>query len=140
MIACFSPNAAPLRFRQTSPHFLAEPLSRSADAVHRRGSRLKVSIADLKFDWPFAKRPLASAFLAAAPGQENGVSVIMVKCPNTGRELSTGIETDQAGFDRLPRMLTYSRCPLCRLEHAWWKREAWLAESDSSEAATDTAA
>ena len=70
---------------------------------------------------------------------ENGVSVIMVKCPNTGRELSTGIETDRAGFDRLPRLLTYSRCPLCRLEHAWWKREAWLAESDPFEA-TDTAA
>ena len=28
------------------------------------------------------------------------------------------IETDRAGFDRLPRLLTYSRCPLCRLEHA----------------------
>jgi len=68
------------------------------------------------------------------------VSVIMVKCPNTGRELSTGIETDQAGFDRLPRLLTYSRCPLCRLEHAWWKREAWLAESEPIEATTDTAA
>ncbi len=68
------------------------------------------------------------------------MSVIMVKCPNTGRELSTGIETDQAGFDRLPRMLTYSRCPLCRLEHGWWKSEAWLAESESSETATDTAA
>ena len=72
--------------------------------------------------------------------QENGVGVIMVKCPNTGRELSTGIETDQAGFAGLPRLLTYSRCPLCRLEHAWWKREAWLAEGEPTESITDTAA
>jgi len=37
-------------------------------------------------------------------------------------------------------LLTYSRCPLCRLEHAWWKGEAWLAEGEPNEAATDTAA
>ena len=67
------------------------------------------------------------------------MSVIMVKCPNTGRALSTGIETDRVGFDRLPNLLTYSLCPLCRLEHGWWKREAWLEEFDASEA-TDTAA
>ena len=68
------------------------------------------------------------------------MGVIMVKCPNTGRELSTGIETDEAGFARLPRLLTYSLCPLCRLEHAWWKREAWLADGETSEAIIDTAA
>jgi hypothetical protein len=63
------------------------------------------------------------------------VSVIMVKCPNTGRELSTGIETDRTGFDRLPSLLTYSRCPLCRLEHGWWKHEAWLADGERADTA-----
>jgi hypothetical protein len=70
--------------------------------------------------------------------QENGLSVIMVKCPNTGRELSTGIDTDRAGFERLPDLLTYSLCPLCRLEHAWWKAEAWLEDFEAE--ATETAA
>ena len=63
------------------------------------------------------------------------MGVIMVKCPNTGRELSTGVETDRGGFDRLPDLLTYSRCPLCRLEHGWWKHEAWLADSEPADTA-----
>jgi hypothetical protein len=54
------------------------------------------------------------------------MSAIMVKCPNTAQFISTGIETDPQSFRSLPDVLAYSRCPLCGLEHAWWKREAVL--------------
>src|ERR1700674_3339698 len=70
MMACFSPKRSPLCFRQQWPHFLAEPLSRSSGPLtvsveNRSGGprpvrSLKVSTPDLRFDWPFARPPLAS--------------------------------------------------------------------------------
>jgi hypothetical protein len=56
------------------------------------------------------------------------MGVVTIRCPNTGRDISTGIDTDQASFDRLPDVLSHSRCPMCGLEHSWWKREARLVE------------
>jgi hypothetical protein len=56
------------------------------------------------------------------------MGVLMIRCPNTGRDISTGIETDAASFSQVGDVLAHSRCPLCGLEHAWWKREAWLSE------------
>ena len=53
-------------------------------------------------------------------------SVVMVRCPTTGRELSTGVEMDAATFERLPDIHSQIKCPLCRLDHNWSTREAWL--------------
>lgn len=55
----------------------------------------------------------------------NQVSVLMVRCPNTGRELSTGIEMDAATFDQLPDIRSHLKCPACGLDHLWSVREAW---------------
>ena len=38
------------------------------------------------------------------------VSVLMFRCPNTGRELSTGIEMDAATFERLPDIRSQIKC------------------------------
>ena len=53
-------------------------------------------------------------------------SVVMVRCPTTGRELSTGVEMDAATFERLPDIHSQIKCPVCRLDHNWSTREAWL--------------
>jgi hypothetical protein len=53
-------------------------------------------------------------------------SVVMVRCPNTGRELSTGIEMDAATFEQLPEIRSQIICPLCKLNHIWSTRQAWL--------------
>jgi hypothetical protein len=53
-------------------------------------------------------------------------SVVMVRCPTTGRELSTGVEMDAATFERLPDIRSQIKCPVCRLDHNWSTREAWL--------------
>jgi len=63
------------------------------------------------------------------------MNVLMIRCPNTGRSVSTGIETDEHSFSRIPDVLAHTRCPVCGLDHAWWKREAWLADSPGSDAA-----
>ena len=53
-------------------------------------------------------------------------SVVMVRCPATGRELSTGVEMDAATFERLPDIRSRMRCPVCSLDHDWSTRDAWL--------------
>ena len=68
------------------------------------------------------------------------MSILMIRCPNTGQEISTGMETDARSFRQLPNVLTHSRCPACGLEHPWWKREAWLEDDDSVFVPADTAA
>ena len=62
---------------------------------------------------------------------ENHLGTVTIKCPSTGDQVSTGIETDRASFDLLPDVLSHSRCPVCGLEHAWWTREAMLAEPEA---------
>jgi hypothetical protein len=54
------------------------------------------------------------------------MGVIMIRCPHTGLPVSTGIETDDKTFESLPDSLGLAQCPVCRLKHTWWKREAWL--------------
>jgi hypothetical protein len=60
------------------------------------------------------------------------LSVLMVRCPKTGRELSTGIEMDASTFEQLPDIRLHVECPVCRLEHAWSTRDAWLGNSPPS--------
>jgi len=55
------------------------------------------------------------------------MSSVMIKCPKTGRPVSTGIETEPAVFRKLPRVASRMRCPACGEEHAWSVGSAWLA-------------
>jgi predicted RNA-binding Zn-ribbon protein involved in translation (DUF1610 family) len=55
------------------------------------------------------------------------VSLVTFQCPNTGNDVSTGIETDVFTFTLLPDVVIYSLCPACGVEHAWRKRNAKLA-------------
>ena len=52
--------------------------------------------------------------------------VVMVRCPATSRELSTGVEMDAATFERLPDIRSRMSCPVCNLDHDWSTRDAWL--------------
>jgi hypothetical protein len=55
------------------------------------------------------------------------MGVIMLKCPHTAREFSTGILIDQESFQKLPKVPTRAHCPHCGLTHVWWPREArWV--------------
>jgi hypothetical protein len=56
------------------------------------------------------------------------VSALMIKCPQTGLPVYTGIETDQISLNNAPDVPMQARCPACGGEHVWWKREAWLQE------------
>jgi hypothetical protein len=57
------------------------------------------------------------------------MGVLMLKCPTTGREFSTGIHVEEDSFKRLPDTVTKARCPHCDLSHSWWTHEARLADT-----------
>jgi hypothetical protein len=57
------------------------------------------------------------------------MGVLLVSCPETGREFSTGIQLDEATFRMLTAALSTAYCPYCRAEHRWSPREARLVEA-----------
>jgi hypothetical protein len=56
--------------------------------------------------------------------------IVMIRCPRTGQDVATGIETDDdESFHNLPDIIAYTHCPHCGIDHAWWPDEAWLTDS-----------
>jgi hypothetical protein len=55
--------------------------------------------------------------------------VILIECPNGGREFSTGIFIDNASFDVLRDVTARALCPYSGREHEWRKSDARLAEA-----------
>ena len=55
------------------------------------------------------------------------MSSVMITCPNTGRPVSTAIETEPSVFRKLPKINARMVCPACGQEHVWAMSSAWLA-------------
>ncbi len=60
------------------------------------------------------------------------MGVLLILCPGTGREFSTGIQLDEVTFRMLTGTLSTAYCPYCRAEHRWTPREARFVESISA--------
>jgi hypothetical protein len=60
------------------------------------------------------------------------MGMVMVKCPQTGRAIPTGIKTDRESFRRSPVFFARTRCPICHTDHAWFAPEAWVDEPSAS--------
>jgi hypothetical protein len=54
---------------------------------------------------------------------------VMIKCPDTGCDISTGIVADRASFHATPVFFARAFCPVCEAEHEWFAREAWVCDS-----------
>jgi hypothetical protein len=55
------------------------------------------------------------------------MGVLMLTCPNTNREFSTGINLDKDSLEKLPDVAGQTLCPHCGEVHVWWPREArWV--------------
>ena len=67
------------------------------------------------------------------------MAMLTIKCPRTGKDVSTGIDIDPDSYEKTPDTLAYTRCPHCGLEHAWWHRDAWLAEEGGRQRASKLA-
>jgi hypothetical protein len=53
---------------------------------------------------------------------------IMINCPATGRAISTGMRADRSTFSRTPVFIARAFCPLCRADHEWFAKDAWVQE------------
>jgi hypothetical protein len=58
------------------------------------------------------------------------MGTVMIKCPDTGRDIATGIVTDRASFAATPVFFGRVFCPICRVEHEWFAKEAWVCDGD----------
>jgi len=55
------------------------------------------------------------------------MSLVMIRCPTTGRAVSTAIETEPSVFRKLPKDAARMHCPACGQDHVWTVSSAWLA-------------
>jgi hypothetical protein len=63
--------------------------------------------------------------------------MLMIRCPATGRVISTGYAADPVRFRNLPEFYSVTYCPACRAEHHWFSRDAWIgAKCEPQEGAT----
>jgi hypothetical protein len=82
------------------------------------------------------RRNPADRFLASKKQQkpnpgEAHMGMVMVKCPQSGHAIPTGIKTDRESFRRSPVFFGRTHCPICHTDHAWFVREAWVDEPNA---------
>ncbi|MGH7831857.1 MAG: hypothetical protein ACREP8_16970 [Candidatus Binatia bacterium] len=58
------------------------------------------------------------------------MGVITILCPNTGRQVSTGIKLSRAHFERMRGTSFTLTCWACGGEHVWSKRWASLSDDE----------
>jgi len=68
---------------------------------------------------------------ATDPMEEALMGRVMIACPVTRREISTGIEADPSTFNATPVFFADTYCPFCRSVHQWFAKDAWVCEPDS---------
>ena len=56
------------------------------------------------------------------------MGVVMVKCPDTGRIISTGMVADRQSFNAMPVFFARVHCPICKKQHEWFARQAWVTD------------
>jgi hypothetical protein len=53
---------------------------------------------------------------------------LVIQCPETGRQISTGYEADPATFQQMPVFFSVTYCPICRTDHQWFARDARVVD------------
>ena len=56
------------------------------------------------------------------------MGVVMIKCPSTGHAIPTGMKADRKSFRSSPVFFARTFCLICRTNHEWFAREAWVHE------------
>ena len=56
------------------------------------------------------------------------MGIVMIKCPQTGREIPTGIKADREGFRCSAVFFARTYCTICQTNHDWFAKEAWVYE------------
>ncbi len=54
------------------------------------------------------------------------MATVMIKCPTTGKDVSTGMSMDQQSFQTATLSNNSVRCSACGKDHVWNKKDAFL--------------
>lgn len=60
------------------------------------------------------------------------MATVTIRCPETGRAVATGIETEPEEFRRFPQVESWLSCPACGKEHVWSVTDAFLEPAGDS--------
>jgi hypothetical protein len=61
------------------------------------------------------------------------MGMLMIRCPQTGRAVSTGRYVSAAAFGSTPVFFSRTYCAHCRMMHEWFAKDAWVCDSTCSE-------
>jgi hypothetical protein len=59
------------------------------------------------------------------------MGLVMIRCPGTGRAVSTGIQAQRDTFRATPVFFSHMYCALCQTTHQWFAKDAWVCNSAS---------
>jgi hypothetical protein len=62
------------------------------------------------------------------------MGIVMIRCASTGEPISTGIKADRGSFNATPVFFARTYCPLCRTDHQWFAKNAWVHEPEADAA------
>jgi hypothetical protein len=60
------------------------------------------------------------------------MGAIMIRCPQTGGAIPTGVEMETAEFRRAPVFFSRVQCPICARVHEWFAKDAWVSDSPAT--------
>ena len=56
------------------------------------------------------------------------MGIVMIRCSETGRAVSTGISARREAFRTTPVFFSHMYCALCQSTHQWFAKDAWVCE------------
>lgn len=56
------------------------------------------------------------------------MGTVVIKCPKTGKTISTGIGMDKSSFENSNLSNNSVSCPACGGMHTWNKKDAWVQD------------
>lgn len=56
------------------------------------------------------------------------MALLMIRCPATGCEVSTGIRIPGSDWNHMAEFYAYTRCPICQSDHEWSEKDVRLSK------------
>ena len=64
------------------------------------------------------------------------MALVMIVCPATGQNVSTGICINGVAWNRDAEFHAYTRCPACGLDHEWGAEDVTLSDGPAARLTT----
>jgi phasin len=114
----------------------AEPIKKSVTRVLQKASWIELlSTAGIGWNKRLPREEVRSSRwrtdMLLRQASETGrvkMGVVMIKCPQTGRAIPTGLKADREKFRCSAVFFARTYCTICQANHEWFAREAWVSE------------